>query len=87
MIIIKRSQQILSHLLQTAATYRARQRSRQALLALSDERLQDIGVTRAQAKAEGTKFFWQNSTVGAQAQTAKCNKTAGYIHRHSTNKV
>jgi uncharacterized protein YjiS (DUF1127 family) len=36
-----------------------RQRQRQALLELDDRLLDDIGVTREQALANGRKRFWQ----------------------------
>lgn len=36
-----------------------RWRTRKALLALSDEHLQDIGISRQIAEAEGCKPFWQ----------------------------
>jgi uncharacterized protein YjiS (DUF1127 family) len=32
---------------------------RRALLALSDEQLEDIGITRAEAIIEGSKPFWR----------------------------
>ncbi|MDF0733330.1 DUF1127 domain-containing protein [Pseudomonas entomophila] len=35
-----------------------RWRTRKALLALSDEQLFDIGVSRQQARVEGRKPFW-----------------------------
>jgi uncharacterized protein YjiS (DUF1127 family) len=34
-------------------------RQRRALLALSDDMLKDIGISRSQAEAEGSKPFWQ----------------------------
>jgi uncharacterized protein YjiS (DUF1127 family) len=35
-------------------------RQRRALLALSDDMLKDIGISRAQADIEGSKPFWRN---------------------------
>ena len=35
-------------------------RQRRALLALSDDMLKDIGISRAQADFEGSKPFWRN---------------------------
>ena len=35
-------------------------RQRRALLALSDDMLKDIGISRAQAEIEGSKPFWRN---------------------------
>jgi uncharacterized protein YjiS (DUF1127 family) len=35
-------------------------RQRRALLALSDEMLKDIGISRSQADFEGSKPFWQD---------------------------
>ena len=35
-------------------------RQRRALLALSDEMLKDIGISRSQADFEGSKPFWRN---------------------------
>ena len=35
-------------------------RQRRALLALSDDMLKDIGISRAQADTEGSKPFWRN---------------------------
>ncbi|MGY5450260.1 DUF1127 domain-containing protein [Agarivorans sp. MS3-6] len=81
MNIINHCQGILSQLLQTAAIYRARRRSRQALLALSDDLLKDIGLTRAQAKAEGAKVFWQQRAASEKAKQDKLEQTANYTRR------
>ena len=35
-------------------------RQRRALLALGDDMLKDIGISRAQADAEGSKPFWRD---------------------------
>jgi uncharacterized protein YjiS (DUF1127 family) len=35
-------------------------RQRRALLALSDDMLKDIGISRSQADVEGSKPFWRN---------------------------
>jgi uncharacterized protein YjiS (DUF1127 family) len=35
-------------------------RQRRALLALSDDMLKDIGISRSQADFEGSKPFWRN---------------------------
>ena len=35
-------------------------RQRRALLALSDDMLKDIGISRAQADIEGSKPFWRD---------------------------
>jgi len=35
-----------------------RQRTRRALASLSDEQLRDIGLTRAEARAESARPFW-----------------------------
>jgi uncharacterized protein YjiS (DUF1127 family) len=35
-------------------------RQRRALLALSDDMLKDIGISRAQADLEGSKPFWRD---------------------------
>ena len=35
-------------------------RQRRALLALSDQMLKDIGISRSQADFEGSKPFWRN---------------------------
>ena len=35
-------------------------RQRRALLALSDDMLKDIGISRSQADAEGSKPFWRD---------------------------
>lgn len=37
-----------------------KRRQRLALLALSDEMLKDIGISRSQAEAEGSKPFWRD---------------------------
>lgn len=41
------------------ALWRFRYRSRVELLALSDEQLEDVGLTRAAAEAEAAKPFWR----------------------------
>ena len=38
----------------------ARARQRRELLELSDERLQDVGISRSAAEREGRKGFWQD---------------------------
>lgn len=38
---------------------RQRQRTRKQLLKLSDEVLNDIAISRAEADKEGYKYFWQ----------------------------
>jgi len=35
-------------------------RQRRALLALSDDMLKDIGISRTQAEVEGSKPFWRD---------------------------
>ncbi|MEE1673916.1 DUF1127 domain-containing protein [Agarivorans aestuarii] len=52
---------VFNALTKRLALYQARRRSRRALLALSDDLLKDIGLSRAQAVAEGGKPFWQAS--------------------------
>ena len=42
-----------------AGRYRERQRTRATLLALGADSLADVGLTRAQARAEGRRPFWQ----------------------------
>ncbi|RUR31948.1 DUF1127 domain-containing protein [Vreelandella andesensis] len=39
--------------------YHQRRRSRRQLLTLDDRLLADIGITRAEARKEGHKRFWQ----------------------------
>lgn len=41
--------------------YSQRRRSRRQLLALDARLLEDIGITREQARTEGRKPFWQRS--------------------------
>jgi uncharacterized protein YjiS (DUF1127 family) len=55
---------VINALIKRLALYRARRRSRRALLALSDDLLKDIGLSRAQAIAEGAKPFWQAGKLG-----------------------
>jgi uncharacterized protein YjiS (DUF1127 family) len=43
----------------TLATWRARSRQRSDLRYLDDRLLEDIGITRAQARKEAGKFFWR----------------------------
>jgi uncharacterized protein YjiS (DUF1127 family) len=45
--------------LMTLLTWLERRRERRALLELSDHMLKDIGVSRADAWAEGSKPFWR----------------------------
>ncbi|MYZ48072.1 DUF1127 domain-containing protein [Rhizobiales bacterium L72] len=40
------------------ATMAAKRRSRRALLALTDDQLKDIGLSRADAHREGLRPFW-----------------------------
>ncbi|NYS61383.1 DUF1127 domain-containing protein [Vreelandella salicampi] len=42
--------------------YQQCRRSRRQLLALDDRLLEDIGITRAQARKEGHKPFWQQTS-------------------------
>ena len=37
-----------------------RSRTRRRLAALEDHRLEDIGISREQAAAESSKYFWQH---------------------------
>lgn len=41
--------------------YRECRRSRRQLLALDDRLLNDIGISRLQAKNEGKKAFWRHT--------------------------
>ncbi|UXZ54373.1 DUF1127 domain-containing protein [Halomonas sp. 7T] len=41
--------------------FHQRRRSRLQLLTLDDRLLEDIGITRAQARKEGHKPFWKHS--------------------------
>lgn len=45
--------------LMTLLTWLERRRERRALLELNDHMLKDIGVSRADAWAEGSKPFWR----------------------------
>ena len=49
----------LARLSTTLGIYQQRRYSRQQLLSLSDHQLKDIGLSRADAKQEGTKPFWR----------------------------
>lgn len=42
--------------------YHHYRRSRRQLLTLDDRLLEDIGITRAQARKEGHKPFWQQTS-------------------------
>jgi uncharacterized protein YjiS (DUF1127 family) len=42
----------------TIAEWRRRLRERRELLVLTDRDLSDIGITRSDAAAEASKFFW-----------------------------
>jgi uncharacterized protein YjiS (DUF1127 family) len=44
---------------QTCNRMLSRQRERQQLLELDDHLLEDIGLTRAEARHAGRKWFWQ----------------------------
>jgi len=46
-------------LLARLAAMAQRQRQRRDLAALDDDRLRDIGVSRAEARAEAAKPFWR----------------------------
>ncbi|WP_220720555.1 DUF1127 domain-containing protein [Agarivorans litoreus] len=62
-------------LIKRLALYRARRRSRRALLALNDELLKDIGLSRAQALAEGRKPFWRAAEQAKYQVTRSSNNT------------
>ena len=49
----------LAALIARVQTWVERRRQRRDLLALSDEMLKDIGITRAEAEGEGMKRPWQ----------------------------
>jgi len=51
---------ILLKMLNAAFEWQEVYRQRRALLALSDEMLKDIGISRSQADFEGSKSFWRN---------------------------
>ncbi len=43
----------------TVLTWEVRHRTRKQLRSISDEQLADIGIDRAQAVAEASRWFWQ----------------------------
>ncbi len=47
--------------------YRECRRSRRQLLTLDDRLLKDIGISRAQARQESRKTFWQHTTFNKEA--------------------
>lgn len=47
-----------AQLLRKLALYRARARQRQQLYRLSDRQLEDIGLSRCEARQEANKPFW-----------------------------
>ena len=49
----------LDWIVATLGAWRARARQREALAALDDRLLDDIGLTRAQARSEFDKPFWR----------------------------
>ena len=51
---------VLLKMLDAYLAWDEKRRQRLALLALSDEILKDIGISRAQAEAEGSKPFWRD---------------------------
>ena len=51
---------ILLKMLDAYLTWAEVSRQRRALLALSDDMLKDIGISRSQADFEGSKPFWRN---------------------------
>ena len=51
---------VLLKMLDAYLAWDEKRRQRLALLALSDEMLKDIGISRAQADAEGNKPFWRD---------------------------
>ena len=51
---------VLLKMLDAYLAWDEKRRQRLALLALSDEILKDIGISRAQADAEGSKPFWRD---------------------------
>ena len=65
-------------LIKRLALYRARRRSRRALLALNDELLKDIGLSRAQALAEGRKLFWQAGKCGRGLSDKNIRQSSGH---------
>ncbi|MDO6762580.1 DUF1127 domain-containing protein [Agarivorans sp. 1_MG-2023] len=78
MLVLNKVNLSIRRLVKCLALYRARRRSRQALLGLSDELLRDIGITRAQAYAEGNKAFWQSGTQ-AKRSSEKYSKTQSFF--------
>ncbi len=51
---------ILLKMLDASLAWAEVSRQRRALLALSDDMLKDIGISRAQANLEGSKPFWRD---------------------------
>ena len=51
---------VLLKMLDAYLTWAEVSRQRRALLALSDDMLKDIGISRAQADIEGSKPFWRD---------------------------
>jgi uncharacterized protein YjiS (DUF1127 family) len=56
---VKRTSRWLARTLAAVRLALLRRRQRNALLELDDQLLDDIGVTRDQARAEGRKALWQ----------------------------
>ncbi|WP_374653252.1 DUF1127 domain-containing protein [Dongia sp.] len=52
-------QDLLTRIVDWLAGARERSRQRRALAALSEDQLRDIGLSRSDVAAEGTKPFWR----------------------------
>lgn len=59
-IAVRQVLAVLSAFFEILMTWRENARQRRDLLALSDDMLKDIGVSRAEANHEGSKPFWRN---------------------------
>ena len=58
-VAFKAPDRYLALALDLAGLWRERARTRRALRGLDHYRLEDIGLSREQARAEANKFFWQ----------------------------
>lgn len=62
---------LLTQLIQQLELYSQRSKTRKQLLNLDDHLLNDIGLTRQQAKLEGHRYFWQDNPSINEASTAQ----------------
>ena len=70
---------LLLRLLQQLLIYKHRRKSRKALLKLDDHMLNDIGISKDQARQEAQKPFWKGDSFVFDTNEYTCFKKRVYV--------